>query len=338
MPPPAPPRTSPYAITALVTGIIGIVPIAVGYGIAALVQVRRRTHTGRNLAIGGLAAALFWVVVGVASASGSLLSAFTVERDASGAITDGGRVHFASLQKGDCYTGFDPDADEVMFVKAVPCSEPHRGEITARLPVGPAKGFGTGPMFDRADLYCHSRTEWVGKSRLYPDLYPYVYLPEPGGSTSADSEGKVVCAMHYTGSGTLDGPLAETVEADRRIYDELEAGDCVAEIEEGGESAAVGSVKLLPCDAAHRYQVFATFDLPENLSGSAQAPSQKLLDQKGEQECDRRSDAPLRNAPQADYGILWVVPTEASWSLSREVVCFVGLMDGAPLRKSIVGG
>ncbi|OLT36956.1 hypothetical protein BJF79_06085 [Actinomadura sp. CNU-125] len=267
------------------------------------------------------------------------MSEFSVERDASGAITDGGRVHFAALKKGDCYTGFAPDAEEVMLVEAVPCDEPHRGEITARLPVGPVEDFGSGTMFERADLYCQGETEWVSKSRFYADLYPYVYLPEPGGLTSADENGEVVCAMHYTASGTLDVPLADTVDADRRTYGELTIGDCLAEIEEDGEESLVtGAVKLLPCNAPHRYQVYAEFDIPKNAAGSGKAPSQTFLDKQGEQQCDRRFDAALRNAPQLDYEITWIVPTEFSWSISRGVVCFVGLMDGTPLKKSIVTG
>ncbi|QFG25690.1 DUF4190 domain-containing protein [Actinomadura sp. WMMB 499] len=337
-PAPAEPRqTNRLAIATLVTGLLGLIPLTIAIGIAALVVLRRSAEKGRNLAIGGLVAALVWGVIAVASATGVFLPAFTVERDESGAITDGGTVHLASLRKGDCYTGFAPDAEDVMFVKAVPCTEPHRGEITARLPAGTAAEFGTGTPFERADLLCQVHTEWTSKSRFYDDLQPYLYLPEPGGGlTLADREEKIVCAMHYTASGTLGTPLADTLDADRRLHDELRVGDCMAEIDTGAPSKVSGSVTLLPCDEPHRYQMYAAFDVPASITGKA--PAQRVLDQEGQEGCDKRWNAALKNAPDADYEMLWITPTELSWYGSPEVICLVGAVGGAPLTKSIVGG
>lgn len=64
-PPGAPARTSRLAIAALVTGLLGLVPVATGLAIGALVRTGRRGERGRGLAVGGLVASAAWVVAGV---------------------------------------------------------------------------------------------------------------------------------------------------------------------------------------------------------------------------------------------------------------------------------
>ena len=61
-PPPPPPyaagpaaATNGLAIAALVTGLFGVFPVAIGLGIAALVQTRRNGQRGRGMAIAGIA-------------------------------------------------------------------------------------------------------------------------------------------------------------------------------------------------------------------------------------------------------------------------------------------
>ena len=51
---PPPQKTNPWAIVALVTGILGFVPVAIGAGITALVQISRRGQAGKGIAIAAI--------------------------------------------------------------------------------------------------------------------------------------------------------------------------------------------------------------------------------------------------------------------------------------------
>lgn len=130
---------NPFAIAALVLGCVGGLPLAVVFALVALRQIRQRGERGRGLAIGGLVASGMWlvliaVVVVVVLATG-------VERDDEGRIVEGGSLSVFDLRVGDCL-GDVPDDEEYTSLPAVPCAEPHEGEVYAvfDLPAGDFPG------------------------------------------------------------------------------------------------------------------------------------------------------------------------------------------------------
>ncbi|QFG25689.1 DUF4190 domain-containing protein [Actinomadura sp. WMMB 499] len=322
-PPPAPAgprRTSRLAITTLVTGLLGLVPLAIAFGIAALVVLRRPTHKGKGLAFGGLAASLAWIVTAVAVAGVMLVSTFSVDRNASGRITDGGRVHISTLREGDCYTGFGPDDARITLVDAVPCTEPHRGEVVARISTGARLLVGT-------DV-CPARTAYLDTSRYYDDLEPYTYSPEHLG----DDE-DIVCAMHYIGAEPITTRLAETLDDSLKKYDYLRVGECVEELE--GMRAAE-YMRSSPCTKPHPYQVYAVFDLPYQDGDPAILPEQEYIDKVSEKGCDDRFWDAIDEEEGVEYEFTYITPTPQTWNGSRETLCLVGLPGDVPLKKSIV--
>lgn len=137
-PPPHRDDNNGLAIAALVTALVGLVCggslLGLIFGIIALVQIRRTGQRGRGMAIsgiviGGLQAVAIGaiLVVGIIAAinEGNL-------RDESGEITSAGDVTLAELAPGDCVNGLSAEEDEMFSeLPAVPCAEPHQGEVVA---------------------------------------------------------------------------------------------------------------------------------------------------------------------------------------------------------------
>ncbi|MEX5636584.1 DUF4190 domain-containing protein [Parafrankia sp. FMc2] len=142
-PPPYPPRRDPgrngFAIASLIFGVLPGVPLSVLFGLAALVQIRRRGQRGKAVAIAGLVLSALWTlaVVGVAVAYVTA----EADRDASGRIVNAGFVPTGDLRPGDCLTE-NPTGQEASTVDVVPCTDPHFGEVYAvyELPAGAYPG------------------------------------------------------------------------------------------------------------------------------------------------------------------------------------------------------
>lgn len=146
----APRKTNALAIAALVTGIVGLFPVAIGLGIAALVQIRRRGDVGTGLAVGGLVASGIWMLIGaliaVAVMSGSLL--YSREGDLS---------DIASREVGTCVND-DPD-------QVADCASRHGLEIYAVTELPPYAWPGEEEIDTEADDFCYAVFEgYVGAS------------------------------------------------------------------------------------------------------------------------------------------------------------------------------
>lgn len=312
-------RTSRLAIAALVTGLLGLVPFAIAFGVAALVVLRRRTRKGKGLAFGGLAASLAWAVTAVAVAAAVVVGEFSVDRDAAGRITEGGKVHISTLREGDCYTGIEPGDIDVTLVEAVPCTEPHRGEVIAQVPV-------TSPLLDGTDI-CPGRTAFFETSSHYDDLEPYtVSSPTPGDDRS------VICAMHYIGDEPITTRLADTLDDSLKKYEHLQVGECLKDVS-GMRMATY--MRSLPCTRPHQYQVYAAFDIPYRDGDPAVVPDQEYIDEKAEKGCDDRFWEAI-DEEGVEYEFTYITPAPETWYARREALCFVGLSGDRPLTKSIV--
>ncbi len=137
------------AIASLATGIggfcIGLAsPVAVGLGIAALTQIKRRGGDGKGMAIAGLVlgglGTVGWllyivliVVLGLTSDDEDYYGAPQPTSSYSAPAT-----YVDDLAVGECFD----DGDEEDEVVRQPCTEPHDGEIIAgvTLPDGPYPG------------------------------------------------------------------------------------------------------------------------------------------------------------------------------------------------------
>lgn len=159
----APRRTNALAIAALVTGIVGLVPVAIGLAVAALVQIRRRDEAGTGLAVGGLVAAGVWTLIIGLITLAVMAGAFDYSR--GGDLSD-----IASREVGVCV---NDDPDEV-----TDCSVPHDLEIYAATELPPNPWPGEEEIDTEADDFCYDSFEaYVGVS--YEDSeYGYTfYVP-----------------------------------------------------------------------------------------------------------------------------------------------------------------
>ncbi|HEU4424240.1 MAG TPA: DUF4190 domain-containing protein [Pilimelia sp.] len=152
--PPPKPGTNGFAIASLVLGVIGGVLLSVIFGILALVQIRKQPQGGKGLAITGLVLSGLWlaliVVVGVVAIVTS------ASRDWSGQINSGGSVAVDELAVGDCVNGLT-ESGEITDLPAVPCAEPHEGEVFAIFDLSGSKWPGDQAVADEAERSCGER-------------------------------------------------------------------------------------------------------------------------------------------------------------------------------------
>ncbi|HEV7421004.1 MAG TPA: DUF4190 domain-containing protein [Mycobacterium sp.] len=115
----APKKTSPWAIAALILGIIGAILFSVICGIVALNKTKNGQEGGRGLAIAGLVLSGLWAV----GAAVLVALFFFVAKD---------NVVATDLKVGDCITEV-PTSTKVLTLPTTECSQPHGGEVYAVL-------------------------------------------------------------------------------------------------------------------------------------------------------------------------------------------------------------
>ncbi|WP_183407024.1 DUF2510 domain-containing protein [Nocardioides marmorisolisilvae] len=173
----APPMYSPYAptgayglprperdgfgIASLVLSIPGVLILSIPFGIIGLVRFKQRTRRGPVPAILGLAFSALWIgavviliVVGVGH---------DVTRDATGAVTQSGKISPADLHEGDCVVLPRVVDGTFQNVELVPCDQPHNGQVFTILnaPAGPYPG-GTALRESSLDACRTALQEWLG--------------------------------------------------------------------------------------------------------------------------------------------------------------------------------
>lgn len=190
------PRTSPLSIIALVTGLIGLFPVAIPVAVVALVRLRRGTERGRGLAIGGLVAASCWLVVVGLVVVGLLASAFSGTGGVVGPVARAGGTSVGScLQTGD-----REDAQ-------VPCDDPHDEEVFLRSTFAGGTFPGRDELSLEADDACYAEYgPYVGTS--YEDsTLDYAYYV-PSAAEWRAGERRLVCVVVPGDSPTLPGRIA----------------------------------------------------------------------------------------------------------------------------------
>ncbi len=188
------PPFSKLSIAALATGVLPVVPAAIGLGIAGLVVTRGGRRRGRGLAIGGLLAAAVWLAIGVAFGTvASLTHGFRKPVKVEYNYT---HAAVFSLRQGNCITTPDETA-----VSVVPCTSAHDAEVfaTFTLPAGPWPG--SAAVQQAADDGCAARLAgYLNPQLAISLLQDYVY---PGQVAWQAGTRTVVCEIRAA-SGQLD--------------------------------------------------------------------------------------------------------------------------------------
>jgi hypothetical protein len=206
------------ATAALATGIGGFfiglsAPVAIGLGIAALVQIKRRRQAGKGLAIAGL------VIGSLVTIGYVLLFAFlfvigsraddnygSPEQPVSS--NSGPTQYIDELKVGDCFNDSGGAEDEVILLA---CTVEHDGELVAI--VSPPAGAypGDSGVDKAADRVCTPAFgTYVGKSRDDSELYLDWWSPDK--TTWNHGDRRVFCAAR----GPDDEKLTATVKGSHR--------------------------------------------------------------------------------------------------------------------------
>ena len=160
---PQAPGTDGFAITSLVTGLIGLALIPLIFGIVALRRIKRTGAGGKGLAIAG-------IVLGALETIGwTLLVVFTVvlanSDTVQNAVADAVEQLPDSafhLTVGEC---FEPPADlsDVHSVQSTDCAEPHTAEVIGVQESTEAEYPGEESMHAAAQEFCQTAfADYVG--------------------------------------------------------------------------------------------------------------------------------------------------------------------------------
>jgi hypothetical protein len=191
---------SALAVATLVSGLLALVPLALGLGIAALAAIRRSGKRGARLAVIGIYAAWMWLLVGAAVAALAYL-------------THGFRPHERvqyrpaaaySLQPGECLNG-DPNATSFTTVA---CGSTHQVEVYGRFDLSSASAYpGVSQLRLEAAQGCQVQLTSYADPKLANIGFSeeYVYPDQPAW---AAGERTVICMARF-GSG-ISGSIRKT--------------------------------------------------------------------------------------------------------------------------------
>ncbi|MEU8120504.1 septum formation family protein [Spirillospora sp. NPDC049024] len=307
-PPAAPARPNRSAVIALVTGAVGLVVIAIGFAVAALVQTRRRGEKGRGLALAALAVSAVWlaaVTVLLVTIGGD------ADEEPPARAAEGPRA--SALAEGDCYTDFR-QAGAKVFARAGPCTRPHQGEVAAKpdLPVLDYPG-------DRRLAAEGEKACRVQSSSLYAagrgDEFT-LFVARPDKKEWESGERTVTCLLHYTG-----GPKDFRLEKQWSPRSLLAVGDCV------GTWSDTAEVDIVDCTTEHEAQVFAKLTLQ-----GEKGPDEEEVYAR----CAERARRIFGPKPPAHLLLRLGGPNEREWAGGEKyALCLVAGKDG-PLRRSAV--
>ncbi|WP_371517246.1 DUF4190 domain-containing protein [Kitasatospora sp. NBC_01300] len=215
------PVTNGFAVAALVTGLVVVAPVALVFGIIALVQINRHKERGFGMALTGLVLGVVGTVLLSLVVAGSAFESPDSGRFGQSVKAPAGSVPWAALKSGDCYntpdngSRADPEGgDETLYwVRRVPCSAPHHGEVagTARIPASDGPSYpGEATVRLRAAELCRTvLDDYALDQWAIPDGMDDVYLyPTRGNWRSGDRY--VTCAFE-----DRDGEHLGTVRTDR---------------------------------------------------------------------------------------------------------------------------
>ncbi|WP_242890367.1 DUF4190 domain-containing protein [Actinomadura litoris] len=317
--PPLDRPTSKLAITTIVTGVLGLVVLTVVFAIAALVRIRRTGERGRALVVGGLAAALSWVVVA------AVFAAVLATMDVADPTAAGDAARVQPYPKvGEC---FDlPSGREVRDTAVIACDRPHEAEVVLAfdLPDGPWPGQAEVSETGRAGCDRHVRQRF--HTRVPVEDGEVITLSPQRDAWPRDRT--VRCAVAGPQTFRLTGPVS-ALGYQVRIWDELRTGDCFDKPKKGGET-----LRLIDCAKRHDAQLMDRFSLPRG-----RYPGTRAAERKARQGCMRRVlDRFREHRPRVPVDTWFGYPSPETWAAgNRVVVCYVtAAKGGSRLSESVV--
>jgi hypothetical protein len=190
------PPLSKLAVVAMISGLLALLPLALGFGIAALVVIRRTGRRGSAMALTGIYAAWIWVLVGGAAAA---LIYFT--HGFSPRVQVRYRPAAAySLQPGDCINRLNDGSYSI-----VSCSTSHDAEVYGRFSLTGKAYPGSAAIQSSVSTGCAGLlTSYMNPQ--YADIgfsQEYVY---PDQSAWAAGERTVICEASFD-SGAISGSI-----------------------------------------------------------------------------------------------------------------------------------
>ncbi|HEY9349599.1 MAG TPA: DUF4190 domain-containing protein [Acidothermales bacterium] len=196
--------TNGFAVASLVLGIIAGGVLAVIFGIIALVQIPKKNQTGKGMAIAGIVLGGLWTLAYIGFIVAAIVS--TADRDSTtGEITESGEVSAFSLEVGDCVNDLQ-ESEAVRSLPAVPCAEPHEGEVFALFDL-PEGDYPAEPeLIEQAETGCFDRLQtYAPEAARNPALELFYFYPL---EASWPDDRQIVCIATLA-SGTMTGSIAE---------------------------------------------------------------------------------------------------------------------------------
>ncbi|GAA1535324.1 DUF4190 domain-containing protein [Kribbella lupini] len=210
-------RTNGLATAALVTGLASIIftiaaPVAVGLGIAALVQIKRRNEEGTAQAVIGLIVGTVISVIGAVVIALIIIGSQLPDDEYSSGGTpvsssEPTGVYIDALVVGECFNDTS-DEDEVARAS---CTEDHDAELygVVTLPAQPWPG--DKKVADLGEAACDEKfTAYVGIDPDDSELEPVVWFPDRAGWNGGDRN--VSCSVY----GPYGDALDKTVKDSKR--------------------------------------------------------------------------------------------------------------------------
>ncbi|HEY6792864.1 MAG TPA: septum formation family protein [Trebonia sp.] len=178
------------AVAALVTGVLPVIPLGLGLGVAGLVTTRRGRRRGRDLAVIGLLATIVWIAVGgtlgaVAELTHGFHKPVKIKYNyVQSAVFD--------LRQGDCLN----NVPSVSSPSLTSCNSPHDAEVFATFALSGASWPGAAVLQQEAQAGCSAQLSSYLNPQLAISLtQDYVY---PGQVAWQAGTRTVVCEVRAT--------------------------------------------------------------------------------------------------------------------------------------------
>jgi len=124
---PAPPPREPLALWSLITGVLGLGPVALGLALGARRRIARHGRRGRGLAVAGVVLGIVGTLgVGGVTVVAALDAA--AHRPLPPDVAGPRRAHAVQLVTGNCLATLPADGP-VDTVDVVPCDGPHTARV-----------------------------------------------------------------------------------------------------------------------------------------------------------------------------------------------------------------
>jgi len=188
---------SKLAVAALISGLLALLPLALGFGIAALAVIRRTGRRGSKMAVAGIYAAWIWVL---AAGAVVVLAHFTHNFHSRVQI----EYHPAAaydLQPGDCLNG-NPDGGSFSVIS---CSATHEAEVYGRFSLTGRTYPGATAVRQKVVDGCATLLTQYVDPQLANIGFSQQYM-YPDKQAWAAGERTVICDARFT-SGSMSGSI-----------------------------------------------------------------------------------------------------------------------------------